>query len=334
MKRFFTFILLLSLGCGRDYEVPNHFPGVVKVFNNKTFAAYGEGGLIITDISTQRILSHISPPREMRSIDDFDIDGNLLFIIDARNKGYLASYSIADISNPKLIDNPTPVQSGPFNGVSAKSGNLVVSGGTTFLEYFQYSNTGELSGSISFGRDRGHPDVLLSDNGLTAFISTDFNGQVDESRFGILSLALSTELSIPTVISQHGIPESGFTKGGTSPVGFPIQLNLYRENLLVAHGGGLTIVKVIENAGFGEIRLFDFGIEAIAVETSNDMAYMIGYDSDQPILLKLDISDIDNPTVSETIPLDIGDNIPTSIALSDQLIFISAGEAGILKMSK
>jgi len=334
MKRYFIFILLLSYGCDSDFEVPNHFPGVVKVFNNRIFVANGEGGLIITDISTGLVLAHIFPPRGMRSIDDFDVDADLLFVIDARGKNYVAVYSIAEINNPELADGPIQVQGEPFNGVSAKSGNVVVAGGTTFLEFFQYSNSGKLSGPVTFGRDRGHPDVLLSEDGLTAFVSTDFNSPVDDARFGVESLSLGNELSIPSVISQQGIPEAGFTQGGTSPVGFPIYTNIYRDNLLVAHGGGLTIIKLIEGAAFGETNLYDFGINAIAVETSNDTAYIIGYSNDEPVMLRVDISDIDNPTVLESESLNIGDNIPTSIALGNQFVYIAAGEAGLLELVK
>jgi hypothetical protein len=332
MKRYFIYILLLSLGCSRDYVVPNHFPGVVKVFDNRIFVAYGEGGLIVKDIITNQVIAHVFPPRDMRSIDDFDVDGDLLFIIDARNRNSLAVYSIADINNPELVDAPIEVHGGPFNGISAKSGNVVVAGGTGFLEFFQYSNSGELSGPVTFGRDRGHPDVLLSEDGLSAFISTDFNTPVDDARFGIESLSLGKELRIPTLISKQGIPEAGFTKGRTSPVGFPIHTKVYQGHLLVAHGGGLTIVQLIEGSAFGQTNLYDFGINAIAVETSSDMAYIIGYSNDEPVMLRVDLSDINSPALLESETLNIGDNIPTSIALSNQSVYITAGEAGLLDL--
>ena len=326
-------VIVISLGCSTDYVVPSHVPGVVRVVDEKVFAAYGDGGIIISDATTGQVISHIIPPREMVSIDDFDVADNLLFVLDARGQDYLAVYSIVDINNPSLVEGPIKVVGGPYNGISAKSGNIVVSGGSRFLEYFQYSLNGKLSGPATFGRDRGHPDVLLSDNGQVAFASTDFIAPINGARFGVIALSLGTELNIPGVISQEPIPEAGFSQGITSPVGFPIQVEVYGDHLLVAHGGGVTIIELVNQSGFGQSQLIDLGIEALNIVAENDVAYITGFGAD-PVLLKVDISDILNPIVIETVSLNIGASVPLSLSLSNQFIFIAAGEAGILKLDK
>lgn len=333
MRYCYVLLILMCLSCTDDYIVPSHVPDIVKVSGNHLFTSYGDGGLIVTDLNTDQVVSHIFPAGEMNGIDDFDIVGDLLFVLDARGKNYVATYSIANIQEPEFLDGPYLVKGGPFNGVSARGGNLVVSGGTIYLEYFRYNASGEISGSISFGRDRGHPDVLLSDNGQVAFISTDFNGQVDNARFGVLSLALGADdLSIPTVISEMGIPEAGFTGGVTSPVGFPIQTAQNDDQLLVAHGGGLTIIELANQSGFGNSQLVDIGIEATGVQVQNDIAYVIGIGAG-PALVKVDVSDLLNPVITETVNLSIGSSIPTSIALSTTSVYIAAGEAGIVELA-
>ena len=332
MIRFLLFALVVFIGCSEDFDVPNHVPGIVKVIDGKTFVAYGEGGLFVTDISTEEVLTQIFPPREMNSIDDFDVDGDLLFVLDARNKNYLATYSISDIKNPELRNGPILVNGGPFNGVSVNGGNLVVSGGTLLLEYFQYSTDGKLSGSATFGRDRGHPDALLSDNGQVAFVSTDFQIVPDKPRFGAMALHLGDQLSIPAVLSEYRIEGAGFSQGSTMPVGFPIKLKLYNDHLLVAHGGGLTIITLIESAAFGKVNTFDFGIESTDIATLNDTAYIIGYTPTGQALMKIDLTDLSNPSIVETELLNIGNSFPTSVAVTNQFVFIAAGEAGLLKL--
>ncbi len=332
MRYSYILLFLLFLSCTDDYTVPSHVPGVVKISGDNAFVSYGDGGLIVTNLVTDQVVAHIFPIGDMRGIDDFDIVGDLLFVLDARGKNYVASYSIADLSNPEPLDGPHLVPGGPFNGISARGGNLVVSGGTRHLEYFQYTSSGKINGSAMFGRDRGHPDVLLSDNGQVAFASTDFNldRKVNDARFGILALSLGTELQIPTVIDQVGILEAGFTEGVTSPVGFPIQTAVYNDQLLVAHGGGLTIVDLIEQSAFGASRLVDLGINAISVQAQDDTAYVIGLGTG-PTLVKVDISDPANPAIIETVVLNAGSSIPTSLALSRTSVIIAAGEAGLLE---
>lgn len=329
--RKIAIVLILIIGCKENYNVPNHTPGVVKVYGNLLMTAYGEGGLVITNENSGQFIAQIFPPQGMNSIDDFDKDGNLIFVIDSRGRDYLAVFSFDGI-NVSLVSKPVTVQGGPFNGISALNGNLIVSGGTTYLNRFTYTNDGKLHGPIDFGRDRGHPDVLLSEDGQAAFISTDFDGGVNG--FGVTSLFIGNQLQIPFILSELRIPESGFTIGVTKPVGFPIKTATLNNNLIVAHGGGLTIINLIENYVFDQSENIDIGISSVAITIDNDIAYVIGYQNETPMLVRVDLSDINNPLILSTEILETGNNLPTSIAVSDNEIYIAAGTAGLIILPK
>lgn len=327
MRATILLFIFILLGCTEDYEVPNHAPGVVKVVDGYLMVAYGEGGLIISNEASGSVIAQIFPPQGMNSIDDFDVDGNLIFLLDSRGRDYLAIFTFDGIS-VSLESDPVPVQGGPFNGISASNGNLVVAGGTTFLSRYTYSSSGKLEGPVTFGRDRGHPDVLLSSDGQAAFVSTDFVG--GESGFGVSSLFIGDELKIPFIASELIIPEAGFTTGVTSPVGFPIQTSTYNDHLLVAHGGGLTIISLTEDYYFGNSQDLNIGINANSIAVHSDTAYIIGYQGDTPALVRVDLTDISNPTVISTEVLNTNGSIPTSISLSSSDIYIAAGASGII----
>ncbi|WP_425391064.1 hypothetical protein [Ekhidna sp.] len=324
-------MIIVLIGCTENPDVPNHTPGVVKVVNGYLMVTYGEGGLVISNEISGEFIAQIFPSREMNSIDDFDVDGDLIFLLDTRGRDFLAVYSIRN-EKVEMVNAPIAVEGGPFNGISAKNGNLIVSGGTTFLERFTYSSSGKLSHPITFGRDRGHPDVLLSSDGQAAFVSTDFGIGLDIDRFGVMSLFIGDNLEIPSVISELGIPESGFTTGVTTPVGFPIQTDIYGDHLLVAHGSGLTIIRLIDNYVFQSASFFNTGIDATSITIADNNAFIIGFEETQPVLIQIDLSDINNPRVLSQQPLQTDGSIPTSIAIGTNDIYIAAGSSGLLTL--
>lgn len=331
MRYTLAFLLLSILGCNESYEVPNHTPGVVKVFDDLLLVAYGEGGLIISNETTGEVITQIFPPRGMNSIDDFDKEGDLIFVLDSRGRDYMAVFSF-DGNSVSLVNEPITVEGGPFNGISASNGNLVVSGGTTFLNRFKYSSNGKIEGPISFGRDRGHPDVLLSNDGQAAFLSTDFDGGVNG--FGVTSLYIGDQLQIPFIASELRILESGITIGVTGPVGFPIQTTLYNDNLIVTHGGGITIINLIEGYIFGSNSTIDIGISGVTLAIDASMAYVIGYAEETPTLVRVDLSDISNPSIISTVDLETNGSLPTSISVGSTEIYIAAGASGLLVLPK
>lgn len=331
MRIAFIILLGVLVSCQDAYDVPNHTPGIVKVLDGFLMAAYGEGGLVISDENSGEVLAQIFPPQGMNSIDDFDKDGNLIFVLDSRGRDYIAVYSF-DGREVDLVTKPVSVQGGPFNGISAASGNLVVAGGTTFLNRFTYSSSGSIQGPVTFGRDRGHPDVLLSSDGQAAFVSTDFVGGVNG--FGVSSLYIGDKLQIPFIQSELRIFDAGFTAGVTKPVGFTIQTAVYNDNLIVAHGGGLTIINLLEGYVFGTNMNVDIGISAISIAIDSNIAYITGYQGDSPALARVDMTDINNPGVLGIEILSTNGSIPTSIALGVTDIYIAAGDAGLIILPK
>ena len=115
---------------------------------------------------------------------------------------------------------------------------------------------------------------------------------------------------------------------------FPIQTALLNNNLLVAHGGGLTIIELVENYTFGSNSLIDIGINGVAVHVDQSNAYVIGYQNDTPILVTLDLSDISNPVILSSEEIAANGSLPTSIATGPDDIYIAAGEAGIIRLQK
>ncbi|GAB4243035.1 MAG: hypothetical protein Tsb0034_20720 [Ekhidna sp.] len=335
MRKLFVllvFTICIVAGCSEDYEVPNHTPGVVKILDGFLMVAYGEGGLIIANENSGEVVTQFFPPREMNSIDDFDVDGELLFLLDSRGRDFVTVCSFRD-GNVEILDPPAQVEGGPFNGISAKNGNLVVAGGTSFLNRFRYSIDGKLSGPVNFGRDRGHPDVLLSSDGQAAFVSSDFGIGLDIDRFGVSSLHIGNALEIPFIQSELGIPEAGFTPGVTSPVGFPIQSAIMDNYLLVTHGGGLTIIRLIDNYIFGTATTLDIGISGTAIAVDESIAYITGFQGTDPVLATIDLSDMNSPHISTQILITDG-HVPTSVAAGSDDIYIAAGQAGLIKLPK
>lgn len=328
------FMMVGIFSCAND---PNYlesgFPSFVRIDGNYAYVASGELGLDIIDLNSMEVVRRMLPQREMHSIDAFSIDGDLLFVIDARGEDYLAVYSLVDPTDPVLVSGPVGVNGGPFTGVSAAGGNVVVSGGTTHLNFYKYDGSGNLSKTESiFARDRGHPDVLLSSDGEVAYLSTDFNDIVDDAEFGIVTVGLDDLTRSPVLISELGIPESGFTTGTTRPTGFPIKTAVLNNHLLVAHGGGLSVIELIEGKALTNIQTYNFSIEATDIALFGTTAYLVGSFDSQALMVSVDLSDIDNPTVIESTPLNAA-SIPTSIAVNSNWIVIAAHEGGLITIA-
>lgn len=329
MRNLLLLILYLILGsCAEQYDVPNHVPGIVKVVDGRVYTTYGEGGLIITDDETQAFIAQIFPSREMHSIDDVDVDANLIFVLDSRGRDFAAVFQL-ESNEVRLVSPPIEVEGGPFNGISAANGNMVVSGGTFFLERFTYSKNGDLGGPVSFGRDRGHPDVELSYDGRFAFLSTDFSLTAN-IRFGVISLLLGDDLSIPTVISEVGIEGSGFSPGLTTPIGFPIKSVIINDHLLVAHGNGLTFIPLTEGV-FSTPYNLDIGIHCTAIAIAEEMAYVVGLDNGDPTLVRVNLSDIESPIIDSSEKIASAE-IPTSVAAGQNMIYVAVGKDGLLQI--
>jgi hypothetical protein len=318
------FLLLILFSCQKKEDIETRNSSCVVIHGDYAYFANGERGIQVINLETKGTVALLSPFFPARSIDDLCLDGNLLFALDAEVVGYISVYNIENPAAPKLLSSNTKVPVEPFSGISANNGNVVVSGGTKYFSHKTYNAEGEISkGQNRLTRDQGHPDVLLSNDGNTALISTHFEG----SRFGIISAKLTN--SDVEVISEIIIPGAGFTTGTTDLTGFPIKSALYQNSVLVAHGAGLTIFDLNNNALTQLIHL-NLNIEAVNITVHNDFAYVIGY-SPLPTLVKVDIKDLNSPSIIESTELSTAGDI-SSIAVSDKAIFITAGESGILSL--
>ena len=335
-KKNHLYIICIAFitACAND---PNYldsgFPNFIRINNGFAYVSNGELGLDIIDLASMQTVHRMLPQREMNSIDAMSIDGDLLFLVDARGEDYLAVYSLSDPIRPTLVSGPIGVNGGPFTGVSAANGNVVVSGGTTHLNYRKYDTNGKLSTAESiFGRDRGHPDVLLSSDGAVAYLSTDFNDIVDDAEFGIVTILLDDLAGSPVLLSELGIPGSGFSNTTTRPTGFPIKTAIVGNHLAVAHNAGFTLIELIEGRYLAGVNTIDIDLEATNLAVNDLTAYVIGRDP-SPTLVQIDLTDINSPVVTDRMDLSIT-SVPTSIAVTDDLILIAANEDGIIVINQ
>jgi len=294
----------------------------VMVSGNYAYAAMGSQGFAVMDLTT-RNRTVLSPPGASGSVDDLSVDGDLLFVMDSNGTGFLSVYSISDPFNPVLQSGPVAFTTNFFSGISAANGRVVVSGGTSFLTARSYDANGNLGtdvGSIDLGA--GQPDVLISPNGERAFVSTDFSGTFNGQGFGITFLDVRT--SSLNIESRTGLAGAGFTTGFQFPANFPIESALSGNSLLVAHGGGLSILDATTG---GLQRAIPLGFPAVSVDAEGDTAFIVGQSGGtNSFLAELDLSNTTSQPVVQTLT-----GIPqvTGVAANSQFIVIAANNNGL-----
>ena len=114
-------------------------------------------------------------------VHDVSADGRCVFSLDAVSGRLAVSRTIdsgeEEVATRAIVD----VDVGPYSGVAARAGSVVVSGGTSELSFFHYDRDScKLSPKRTLGSPplfRGQPDVSLASNGRFAFISTHFAGR-------------------------------------------------------------------------------------------------------------------------------------------------------------
>ena len=214
------------------------------------FATAAEDGLTVTGLASAATIGKTAPPEGTQSIDDVAIAGTLLFVLDAVAPGYLSVLSLADPLHPQLVGQPREVPVGPFSGISAADGLVVVSGGTSTLTAWAYDRATGLHGPVATGDvGRGQPDVLLAPGRHTAFVSAHYFGP----RFGLDVVRIDTGTRSIVPLARVPLEGAGFTDGGAKPSSFPLEAAMLgSDTVLVAHGGG---VDVIDLTGHDSARL-------------------------------------------------------------------------------
>ncbi len=287
------------------------------------YATRGAEGIEIVRLSDGESRRMALPQGE--SADDLAAADGLLFVLDAEPPGALGVYSLEDPGEPALRQTPVPVEVGPFSGVSAAAGRVVVSGGTGLLSLREYTPDGRLGDEVArVDLGRGQPDVRLAPDGGAAFVSTHTYGPH-------FALTVALVGSAPLRVEPRGrigLDTFGFTPGGARPASFPIQSALAGGLLLVAHASGLGLVDVEDPAAPRLLRVIEVGVEPVGIDAEGRIVALVGSEPD-PLLALVDARDPELPRILRKVALPAGSR-PTGVAISESCVVVAAEGAGVL----
>ncbi len=300
----------------------------VVAWNDFAYVTRGEQGFEILDLATRKSLGTVSPPESGESADDLAVADGILFVLDARPPGHLLAYSLEDPSTPVLRSPPMTVETGPFSGVSAAGGRVVVSGGTSRLQLRAYGPDGRIGDDTVYAdAGRGQPDVLLSPDGELAFVSTHTYGP----HFALTILGLSSSpLQIKT-LGQIPIDTYGFTLGGAKPANFPLEGALEKNVFFAAFAGGLAAVDVSDPKTPRLLSVLETPVKGVSVDVRENVAAVVG-SFPKPLLVLVDASDPARPQEIRAIPLPEG-SLATGVALAPPRVLIAAHSRGVLALN-
>lgn len=298
----------------------------VVIDGTRAFVSLGERGLEVVDTASGRVLEIVAPPASSESVDDLAIAGPFLFALDARPPGHLSVFSLDGNPKLKLTSAPVQVPVGPFSGVSAGGGRVIVSGGTSLMSLRSFDNEGRL-GPVLAETDcgRGQPDVLMSPDGNWAFVSTHRWGPY----FGLTSVRVAVSSPSMEKSGSLNLDTYGFTAGGAKPASFPLETALEEDVLYVATVRGLTVVSIAVPDQPTLVANLDLGVKGVNVDVRNHLAAVVG-DSPKPMLVLVDVSSPSSPRVSRSIPLP-GGSRPTGVAIGATHVVVAAGNRGVLR---
>ena len=328
------FLVVVALVCtsifpkqlfATDVEVLSTFgTNNVAITEQFAYAAAGPQGIVIVNLNTLTIAGVVAPPAGSGRVDDVSIDGDLLFLMDG-GAGRLSVLSIENPIMPTVVSSPVFVNVSPFAGVSAANGRVAVSGGTGLMSVRSYDSDGVLTGPVStIDLGIGQPDVLVSDDGETAFVSTDFAGFVDGQSFGITVVDISgAPLSI---LDRVGIAGAGFSTGTDGPANFPIESAIQGDTLFVASGNGVSVFDVSNPNSLVTITQIPLGTNPINVDVFDDTLYVAG--NAPGTMTVIDVTDVSSPVV-ETFGLPAGAG-PLGVASNGTHLVIADEFLGVL----
>jgi len=298
----------------------------VVIDGSFAFVSLGDRGLEVVDTASGRVLEIVRPPAGSESVDDLAIAGTFLFALDARPPGHLSVFSLATAPTLTLASNPVAVAVGPFSGVAAGGGRVIVSGGTSLMSLRSYDSEGKL-GPVLAETDcgRGQPDILMSPDGTWAFVSTHRWGPY----FGLTSVRIAVSPPSMTKAGSLSLDTWGFTAGGAKPASFPIETALEGDVLYVATVRGLTVVSMSVPERPALLASLDVGVRGVNVDVRNHLAAVVG-SSPRPMLVLADVRSPAAPRVIRSIPLPDGSR-PTGVAIGAAQVVVAAGKQGVLR---
>jgi len=215
----------------------------IAVDGDHAYIAAGADGIEIVDCSSQKRLRLVPPEAPADRIDDLAIADGWLFALDATPPGHLMTYSLADPDLPSSSGAIVKVPVGPFSGVSAAAGMVIVSGGTSELTLREYDRQGHFGMNVvtaDFGR--GQPDVALRPDGRMAAISTHLYGP----EFALTFAEVRRRPLGLSMLGQLGLKDAGFTTGGFKPAHFPLVAAWRGDRVYLADGSGLEVADVAD----------------------------------------------------------------------------------------
>ena len=301
-------------------------PANVVVAGDFAYATRGVAGIEIVRLGRG---AEFGERRVLRidggSADDLAVADGLLFALDAQPPGALRVFSLADPAAPEPSQPPVPVEVGPFSGVSAAAGRVVVSGGTSRLSLREYARDGRLGPEVATADlGRGQPDVLVAPDGRYAFVSAHVFGPHFELR--------AVELLAPPlrVVPRGAVPLDtfGFTHGGSRPASFPIECALEGAALYVAHAAGLARIDVSDPGAPRLLAVHAVGVEPVNVDVRDGLAAVVG-SNPAPRLVLADVRDPSHLRVVRTVALPEGSR-PTGVAIGPDQVVVAAQRAGLL----
>lgn len=296
----------------------------VVIADGAAYVARSSRGIERIDLASgKRTLTAAPMPADR--IDDIAVADGLLFALDATAPGHLLVYRI---NRDGTLDRIAlaGVAVGPFSGVAAGAGHVIVSGGTSELSLRRYNAQGAL-GNATFTADfgRGQPDIALAAGGRVALISTHVQGP----KFGI---TLADIVDRPLSLRASGyveLPGAGFTDGGFRPANFPLQSAALDDVVLVAHGGGLSVLAAPAGRAPTLLGTTHLALRAtaIAIDINQRLAFIAGV-SPQPQLLTLDLAEPRAPRIVERRVLPASGS-PSAIALDATHLVIAMQGGGV-----
>ncbi len=297
----------------------------VVTVGGRAFGTLADDGFEIVNLTHPVERQEVAPPAGSESVDDIAFADGFLFVLDARQPGHLSVFVLSDSARPVLTSGPVVVPVGPFSGVSAGNGRVIVSGGTSSLTLFNYDSEGRLSSEVaSIDLGRGQPDVLVAPDGKRAFVSTHFFGPY----FGLTTLEIGSDSAALMKRGEVDLDTYGFTDGGTKPANFPVEAALSQNTLFIAHAAGLGIISIENLADPKLVGVVDLGIKAVNVDVFGSVAGVVG-SSPQETLVLLDISNPAHPVIKQSVPLPDG-CLPTSVSISEEYVVVATQKKGLL----
>jgi hypothetical protein len=263
----------ISLGINaRRYEtLAAGDAGNIVVRDTLAYVTLGDSGFAVVHADRGDRIGLVPPTVGFGSVDDVAISGDLLFALDARPPGALSVYSLASAASPALLTPVRGVPVGPFSGVSAGGGMVVVSGGTSLLTAWRHDSDGILRDSAQIDLGRGQPDVLVSSGG-DLFVSTHYRGPY----FGLDVARRDPDSGKLQRVAQVPLDGAGFTTGGSKPASFPIEAALLDSaTLLVANLRGVSVLNVQDAARARLTRTIDVGGPAVNVDALGGVAAVV-----------------------------------------------------------